>query len=118
MYMQGLLAHDSDGAVASVNLSLGEDVYHLYEGSTGGRFAVFRPLCVVEQSHHESITSGPLAMQEKEWHFDTDYYSNNYTDAGCLQQANTSRDRGIEDLEAKHYHINTGLLSASNTKRY
>ena len=96
MYMQGSLAHDSDGAVASVHLSLGEDVYHLYEGSTGGWFAVLRPLCVVEQSHHESITSGALAMQEKEWHFVTDYHCY-IQGAGCLQQANTSRHKGIED---------------------
>ena len=43
-----------------------------------------------------------------------------YTGAGCLQHVNTSRGRGmeIEDPEAKHYHINTGPLSASNTKHY
>ena len=114
MYMQGSLAHDSDGAVASIHLSLGEDVYHLYEGSTGGWFAVLRPLCVVEQSHHKSITSGALAMQVAFCY----RLSFLYTGAGCLQQANTGRDRGIEDLEAKHYYINTGLLSACNTKHY
>ena len=59
---QDSLAHDSDGAVASVHLSLGEDVYHLYERGTGGKFAVLRPLRVVEQGHHKSLTSGTLVV--------------------------------------------------------
>ena len=74
---------------------------------------------VVEQSHHESITSGALAMQKKRVAF-CYRLSFLYTGAGCLQHVNTSRDRRmeIEDPEAKHYHINTEPLSASNTKHY